>query len=136
VAWTAEIIELARQYGRYGYRRITALLRRAGWTVNKKLVERIWRRQGQKVPAKQPKRGRLWLNDGLCIRLRPERPDHVWSYDFVAGRTHDGNAFRMLCIIDEISRESLAIRVARRQLTSSRHSVSCPSLGGFLRTYV
>ena len=89
---TADIIELARQYGRYGYRRITALLRRAGWTVNKKRVERIWRREGLKVPAKQPKRGRLWLNDGSCIRLRPERPNHVWSYDFVADRTHDGKA--------------------------------------------
>jgi putative transposase len=114
VALTADIIELARQYGRYGYRRITALLRRAGWTVNKKRVERIWRSEGLKVPAKQPKRGRLWLNDGSCIRLRPERPNHVWSYDFVADRTHDGKAFRMLCIIDEFSRESLAIRVARK----------------------
>ena len=87
---------------------------RAGWTVNKKRVERIWRCEGLKVPAKQPKRGRLWLNDGSCIRLRPERPNHVWSYDFVADRTHDGKAFRMLCIIDEFTRESLAIRVARK----------------------
>ena len=74
-ALTADIIELTRQYGRYGYRRITALLRSAGWTVNKKRVERIWRCEGLKVPAKQPKRGRLWLNDGSCIRLRPERPN-------------------------------------------------------------
>jgi transposase InsO family protein len=113
-ALTADIIELARQYGRYGYRRIMALLHNAGWTVNKKRVERIWRREGLKVPTKQPKRGRLWLNDGSCLRLRPERPNHVWSYDFVAGLTHDGKAFRMLCIIDEFSRESLAIRVARK----------------------
>lgn len=113
-ALTADIIELTRQYGRYGYRRITALLRSAGWTVNKKRVERIWRREGLKVPAKQPKRGRLWFNDGSCIRLRAERPNHVWSYDFVADRTHDGKAFRMLCIIDEFTRESLAIRVARK----------------------
>jgi len=118
VALTADIIEFARQYGRYGYRRITALLRTAGWTVNKKRVERIWRREGLKVPAKQPKRGRLWLNDGSCIRLRPERPNHVWSYDFVADRTHDGKAFRMLCIIDEFTREAIAIRVARK-LTST-----------------
>jgi transposase InsO family protein len=111
---TADIIDLARQYGRYGYRRVTALLRQAGWAVNKKRVERIWRREGLKVPAKQPKRGRLWLNDGSCIRLRPERPGHVWSYDFVADRTHDGRAYRMLCILDEFTRESLAIRVARR----------------------
>jgi len=113
-ALTADIIELARQYGRYGYRRITAMLRRAGWVVNKKRVERIWRCEGLKVPAKQPKRGRLWLNDGSCVRLRPLRPNHVWSYDFVADRTHDGKAFRMLCIIDEFTREALAIRVARK----------------------
>ena len=112
-ALTAEIIEHARQYGRYGYRRITVLLRRDGWTVNKKRVERIWRREGLKVPAKQPKKGRLWLNDGSCVRLRPERPNHVWSYDFVADRTHEGRAFRMLCIIDEFTREALAIWVAR-----------------------
>jgi len=114
MALTADVIELARQYGRYGYRRITALLRRAGWVVNKKRVERIWRREGLKVPTKQPKRGRLWFNDGSCIRLRPERPNHVWSYDFVSDRTHDGRSVRMLCIIDEFTRESLAIRVARR----------------------
>jgi transposase InsO family protein len=63
-ALTADIIALATRYGRYGYRRITALLREAGWIVNFKRVERIWRREGLKVPHKQPKRGRLWLNDG------------------------------------------------------------------------
>ena len=114
VALTADMIELARQYGRYGYRRITKMLRTVGWSVNKKRVERLWRREGLKVPTKQPKRGRLWLNDGSCIRLRAERPDHVWSYDFVADRTHNGKAYRMLCIIDEFTREALAIRVARR----------------------
>ena len=113
-ALTADIIELAREYGRYGYRRITKMLRTAGWSVNKKRVERLWRREGLKVPTKQPKRGRLWLNDGSCIRLRAERPNHVWSYDFVADRTHNGKAYRMLCIIDEFTREALAIRVARR----------------------
>ena len=113
-ALKADIIALARQYGRYGYRRITALLRDAGWAVNKKRVERIWRCEGLKVPHKQPKRSRLWLNDGSCVRLRPERPNHVWSYDFVSDRTHDGRAFRMLCVIDEFTRESLAIRVARK----------------------
>jgi putative transposase len=113
-ALTADIIELARRYGRYGYRRITKMLRTSGWLVNKKRVERLWRREGLKVPCKQPKRGRLWLNDGSCIRLRAERPNHVWSYDFVADRTHDGRAYRMLCIIDEFTREALAIRVARR----------------------
>jgi putative transposase len=111
---TADVIELARQYGRYGYRRITALLRQAGWSVNAKRVERIWRREGLKVPAKQPKRRRLWLNDGSCVRLRPERANHVWSYDFVHDRTHDGRAYRMLNIIDEYTREALMIRVDRK----------------------
>jgi putative transposase len=113
-ALTADIIELATQYGRYGYRRITAMLHQAGWVVNHKRVERIWRREGLKVPQKQPKRGRLWLNDGSCIRLRPEHPNHVWSYDFVEDRTHSGRKFRMLNIIDEFTRECLAIRVSRR----------------------
>lgn len=113
-ALTEDIIALAKQYGRYGYRRITALLRSAGWTVNRKRVERIWKREGLKVPQKQPKRGRLWLNDGSCIRLRPEYPGHVWAYDFVEGRTHDGRKFRILTIIDEASRECLALIVARQ----------------------
>lgn len=111
---TADIVALARRYGRYGYRRITALLRRAGWQVNAKRVERIWRREGLKVPSRQPRRGRLWLDDGSCIRLRSERPGHVWAYDFVEDRTHDGRKFRMLTVIDEFTRECLAITVARR----------------------
>ena len=113
-ALTEDIIALARQYGRYGYRRVTALLRDAGWHVNRKRVERIWRREGLKVPQRQPKRGRLWLNDGSCIRLRPEYPGHVWSYDFVEGRTHDGRKYRILSIIDEASRECMALPVARK----------------------
>ena len=64
----ARIVELATRFGRYGYRRITALLRREGWRVNHKRVERIWRQEGLKVPKKQPKRGRLWLNDGSCCQ--------------------------------------------------------------------
>ena len=96
---TAGIVSLASAYGRYGYRRITALLSADGWRVNHKRVERIWRREGLKVPSKQPKRGRLWLNDGSCIRLRPEYRNHVWAYDFVFDRT----------------RECLAIEVARQQ---------------------
>ncbi len=111
---TAEVIELAHQYGRYGYRKISALLRNAGWLVNDKRVERIWRREGLKVPTKQPKRGRLWLNDGSCIRLRPEHRNHVWSYDFVEDRTHDGRKYRMLNVVDEFTHESLAIRVRRK----------------------
>lgn len=93
---------------------MAALLRRDGWDVNVKRVYRIWRREGLKVPQKQPKRGRLWLNDGSCIRLRPQQRGHVWSYDFVMDRTHDGRTFRMFCVIDEFTRECLAIRVARR----------------------
>ena len=112
---TEEIIALATKYGRYGYRRVTALLNnQKGWRVNHKRVERIWRREGLKVPKKQPKRGRLWLNDGSCVRLRPEYKDHVWSYDFMVARTGDGRAFRILNIIDEFTRECLAIQVARR----------------------
>jgi putative transposase len=113
-ALTAAIIALATRYGRYGYRRITALLRDVGWVVNRKRVERLWRREGLKVPARQPKRGRLWLNDGSCIRLRPAHPNHVWSYDFVEDRTHDGRKCRMLNVIDEFTRECLAIRVDRK----------------------
>ncbi|SMD10727.1 HTH-like domain-containing protein [Fulvimarina manganoxydans] len=101
---TADIIRLANEYGRYGYRRIAALLKSEGWTVNVKRVERIWRREGLKVQQKQPKKGRLWLNDGSCVRLRPEYTDHVWSYDFVESRTHDGRKFRMLNVIDEFTR--------------------------------
>jgi len=111
---TAAIIRLAGQYGRYGYRRVTALLRAEGWFVNHKRVERIWRREGLKVPKKQPKRGRLWLNDGSCIRLRPCWPNHVWAYDFIQGRTHEGKAFRMLTVIDEYTRQCLAIAVSRK----------------------
>src|SRR5204862_381003 len=98
----------------YGYRKIAEFLRRAGWLVNDKRVERIWRREGLKVPVRQPKRARLWLNDRSCIRLRAERRNHVWSYDFVEERTHEGRKFRMLNIIDEFTHECLAIRVSRR----------------------
>ena len=114
---TGRIIELASQYGRYGYRRITAILNREGWQINHKKVERIWRKEGLKVPEKQPKRRRLWLNDGSCIRLRPECKDHVWSYDFVMARTSEGRSFRMLNIIDEYTRECLTIDV-KRKITS------------------
>lgn len=114
---TARIVALAQDYGRYGYRRITALLLREGWRVNRKRVGRIWRREGLKVPGRQPKRKRLWLNDGSCVRLRPERRNHVWSYDFVHDRTHDGRPVRLLTVLDEYTRESLTI-VTKRRLTS------------------
>jgi len=113
----ARTIELATRYGRYGYRRITAMLRQEGWQLNHKRVERIWRKEGLKIPRKQPKRRRLWLNDGSCIRLRPQFKNHVWSYDFVTDRTADGRAFRILNIIDEYTRECLAMLV-KRHITS------------------
>ncbi len=112
-ALTADLVELARRYGRYGYRKIGALLKAAGWLVNDKRVERIWRREGLKVPGRQQKKAGCG-RDGSCIRLKPERRDHVWAYDFVEARTHDGRKFRMLNVVDEFTRECLAIRVARK----------------------
>jgi putative transposase len=108
-----KVIELASQYGRYGYRRVTALIRNQGWIVNHKRIERIWREEGLKVPQKQPKRGRLWFNDGSVVRLRPAFPKHVWSYDFMQDRTHNGVSYRILNVIDEFTRECLAVKVAR-----------------------
>jgi transposase InsO family protein len=113
-ALTDAIIALASEYGRYGYRRITVELRKAGWPVGKDRVQRIWRREGLKVPQKQKPRGRLWFNDGSCVRLRPERANPVWAYDFVSASTHDGRTLRLLVLIEEYTRECLAIRVATR----------------------
>ena len=118
-ALTAAIVRLAERYGRYGYRRITALLRADGGRVNPKRVERLWRREGLKLPRRQmsamPKRGRLmWLTDGSCVRLRPERPNPVWAYAFVEERPHDGRQFRLRVVVDESTRECLAVVVARR----------------------
>jgi len=109
-----EIVRLARDYGRYGYRRITALMRNDGWRINHKRVERIWREEGLKVPQKQPKKKKLWFNDGSCIRLRPEYVNHVWSYDFVSDRTTDTRVIRFLTILDEYGRESLKIHIERK----------------------
>ena len=100
---TGEIVQLARGYGRYGYRRITAMLQLKGYAINHKRVYRIWRELGLKVPMKQPKRRRLWLNDGSCIRLRAERRNHVWSYDFVETKTSKGRRIKILNIIPSIS---------------------------------
>ena len=113
-ALVTEIVDLASRFGRYGYRTITGLLCLSGWHVNKKRVERIWRQEGLKVPPKQPKRSRLWRGDGSCIRLQPEHRDHVWSYDFVHERTHDGRPVKILVVIDEYTRECLALRAERR----------------------
>ena len=113
-ALVKRMIELTTRYGRYGYRRITALLQSEGFRVNHKRIERLWRREGLKVPQKQPKRKRLWLNDGSCVRLRPRYKNHVWSYDFVHDRIYNGKAIRMLTVIDEHTRECLAITVDRK----------------------
>jgi putative transposase len=96
----ADMIELTCQYGRYGYRRVAALLGDALWQVNDKRIEHLWRREGLKVPMKQPKKGRLWFNDGSWLRLPPEYCDHVWSYDFVQHRTDDGKVLRTLNILN------------------------------------
>ncbi|MEI8178859.1 IS3 family transposase [Aestuariivirga sp.] len=111
---TRNIVLIASNYGRYGYRRVTAMLNDSGMAVGKDRVQRIWRREGLRVPQKQPKRSRLWFNDGSCIRLRPEHPNHVWSFDFVEAATHDGRRIRLMTLIDEFTRKCLAIRVARR----------------------
>lgn len=108
------IISVASEYGRYGYRQVTGILNMEGWEVGKDRVFRIWQQEGLKVPQKQPKRARLWLADGSCIRLRPEYPNHVWSYDFVAEKTNDGRSIKILNIVDEFSRECIATVVARR----------------------
>ena len=108
------MIELATQYGRYGYRIVTGMLRNEGWRVNHKRVERLWRQEGLKVPQRQRRRRRLWLNDGSCVRQRPQHKNHVWSYDFVQSRTSDGRAIRMLTVLDEYTRECLAIDVERK----------------------
>jgi len=129
---TEHIVQPASKYGRYGYRRISAMLRNDGWIVNQQRVARIWRKEELKVPAKQPKRSRLWLNDGSCIRLRPQYRNHVWSYDFVQDRPHNGRAFRILNIIDEYTRDEPGIpcskahqarRCTRRDIVQSRGQV-------------
>jgi transposase InsO family protein len=113
-ALTQAIVALASEYGRYGYRRITALLQSGGWQVGRDRVQRIWRREGLKVPKKQRPRGRLWFNDGSCVRLRPQHRHHVWSYDFVHHTTEDGRSLRLMTLVDEFSRQCLAIQVGRR----------------------
>lgn len=108
------VVSIASEYGRYGYRQVTGMLNMEGWDVGKDRVFSIWRKEGLKVPQKQPKRARLWLTDGSCIRQRPEYVNHVWSYDFVSEQTHDGRKFKILNVVDEFSRECLLSLVARR----------------------
>jgi transposase InsO family protein len=104
---------LAREHPRYGYRRIRALLQREGWAVNLKRVHRLWRREGLKVPQVQRKRRRLGSSENGCTRLRAERPNHVWSYDFVMDQTAEGKRLKMLPVVDEFTRECLTIEVER-----------------------
>lgn len=125
---TADIIELARQYGRYGYRKVAALLRDAGWVINDKRVERIWRQEGLKVPHKQPKRGRLWLADGSCVRLRPQHRNHVWSYDFVEDRTHEGRKYRMLVDAKHRSAMTSSTSLRTRRSRSGSNASSTPRM--------
>jgi putative transposase len=108
------VIAKAVLYGRYGYRQVTNLLNNEGHEVGKDLVYKIWREEGLKVPGKQPKKRRLYLADGSCVRLRPEYKNHVWSYDFVQDRTHNGRSYKILNIIDEHSKECLMSLVRRR----------------------
>lgn len=104
----ADIIDKACNFGRVGYRMVTHMMRNEGYNINHKRVERIWREEGLKLPQKQIKRRRLWMNDGSCIRLRSEHKNHVWSYDFVEDKTADGKKIRFLNIIDEYTHECLA----------------------------
>ncbi|MBU3632014.1 IS3 family transposase [Polynucleobacter sp. AP-Feld-500C-C5] len=111
----AEVIRMASTYGRYGYRLIASMMRNAGWgQATTAKVARIWRQEGLKIPQKQPPRGRLWLSDGSCMRLRATAPNHVWSYDFVFIRDAYGGKIRMLTMIDEYTRRCLTIFCARR----------------------
>ena len=138
-ALRGEVVALARIYGRHGHRRVAALLRVAGWCANPKRVERIWREEGLKVPPRQPKRGRLWHNDGSCVRLRPERPNHVWAYDFVEDRTRDGRKFRILCVVDEFTREALRYAQLRRDVLdagpTARGAQKFPDAASFRITF-
>jgi len=113
-ALVRRMAELATRYGRYGYRRVAALPRAGGFAVNHERVERLWRREGLKVPAPQPARRRLWLGDGSCLRLRPAHADHVWGYDSVQCRTTGGRAFRLSTAIGEHTRGCPAVDVARK----------------------
>ncbi len=104
---------LAREHPRYGYRRIRALLKREGWSVNLKRVHRLWRREGLKVPQAQRKRRRSGQSENGCSRRRSDRPNHVWSYDFIHDQTADGRGLKLLPVVDEFTRECRTIEVER-----------------------
>lgn len=102
---------LSRDNPRYGYRRVWASLRREGWQVNRKRVQRLWQQEGLKVPVKQVKRRRMGSGENSCAVRRAEHQDHVWSYDFLMDRTEDGRQLKLLPVVDEYTRECLAIEV-------------------------
>lgn len=108
------MLELVKRRPRYGYRRVCALLRREGWRVNHKRIYRLWRREGLKVPQRRRKKRRLGQSENGCSRYRAERPNHVWSWDFLYERTEDGRPLKLLTVVDEFTRRALAVRVARR----------------------
>jgi len=105
------LIKLAKKYGRYGYRKTTALLRMEGWTVNHKKVERIWREEGLQLPKRHKKRRRLYHKDSSVIRLRPQCPNHIWSVDFVHDKLSSGRSYKMLTVLDEYTRQALCVEV-------------------------
>ena len=107
-----EIVRLAKKYGRYGYRMITELLNTAGWKVNHKKVERLWREEGLQLPKRHKKRKRLYHKDTSVIRLRPKFPNHIWSIDFVHDRLSNGRPYKMLTVLDEYTREALCVAVS------------------------
>ena len=109
----AEMLALVGQHPRYGYRRIWALLRRSGWRVNRKRIYRLWVQEGLKVPQKQRKRRRLGHSENSCVRRKAEHKDHVWTWDFIHDRTTNGRPLKWLSIVDEYTRECLALEVDR-----------------------
>ncbi len=108
------LVRLAKQYGRYGYRKIAALLRVEGWQVNHKKVERLWREEGLQIPQRHRKRKRLYRKDSSVIRLRPRYQNHIWSIDFVHDKLASGRPYKMLTVLDEYSREALCVAVKPR----------------------
>ena len=103
------MIRLAKQYGRYGYRKIAQLLRIEGWTANHKKIERLWREEGLQLPHRHKKRKRLYHKDSSVIRLRPQYPGHIWSVDFVHDKLSNGRSYKMLTVLDEYTREALCV---------------------------
>jgi putative transposase len=108
------LVRLAKQYGRYGYRKIAALLRIEGWQVNHKKVERLWREEGLQIPQRHRKRKRLYHKDSSIIRLRPKYQNHIWSIDFVHDKLTNGRPYKMLTVLDEYTREALCVAAKSR----------------------